>query len=81
MYTIIQGSLQNGWRAAPSVTDPGKGQDLDLIQDILAQTSQLDAVAGVALHRPGAGSRVRVLLLVHHLRHSGHARLHSFRLL
>lgn len=77
MFTVVQGSLQNGWRAAPSVTDPCKGQDLDLIQHVLAQTSQLDAVAGVALHRPGAGGLVRVLLLVHDLRHSGHAWLHS----
>lgn len=50
MFTIIQGSLQDGRRAAPSVTNPCKGQDLDLIQDVLAQPSQLDAVAGVALH-------------------------------
>lgn len=72
MFTIVQGSLQNGRRAAPSITDPGKGQDLDLIQDVLAQTSQLDAVAGVALDRPEAGCRVGVLLLVHHLKHAGY---------
>lgn len=77
MFTVVQGSLQNGGRAAPAVTDPSEGQDLDLVQDVLAQSRQLDAVAGVPFHRPGAGSRVRVLLLVHHLRHSGHARLRS----
>ena len=76
-FTVVQGPLQNGRRAAASVTDPCEGQDLDLIQDVLVQTGQLDAVAGVALHRPGAGGRVRVLLLVHDLRHRGHTRLHS----
>lgn len=76
MFTIVQGSLQNGRRAAPPISDPCKGQDLDLIKNILAQTGQLDAVAGVALDRPEAGSRVGVLLLVHDLKYSGHPRLH-----
>lgn len=75
IFTIVQGSLQDGRGAAPSIADPCKGQDLDLVEDILAQTRQLDAVAGVALNRPEAGSCVRVLLLVQHLKHSGYPRL------
>lgn len=68
VFTIIQGPLQNGRRAAPSVSYAREGQDLDLIQDVLAQTAQLDAVAGVALHCPEVGSRVRILLLKHDLK-------------
>lgn len=75
MFTIVQGSLQNGRRAAPPIADPCEGQDLDLVQDVLAQTGQLDAVAGVALHRPEAGRRVGVLLLVHDLKYAGYPRL------
>lgn len=71
MFTIIQGPLQDGWRAAPSISDTGKRQDLDLIQDVLAQTTKLDTVAGVAFHRPEVGSFVRVLFLIHHLRDVG----------
>lgn len=68
VFTIIQGPLQNGGRAAPPVSDAREGQDLDLVQDVLAQTAQLDAVAGVALHRPEVRRCVRVLLLIHDLK-------------
>lgn len=66
-FTVVQGSLQDGRRAAPPVSDASEGQNLDLVEDVLAQTGELDAVAGVALHRPEVGSGVRVLLLVDHL--------------
>lgn len=58
MFTIVQGSLQNGWKAAPSVSDSSESQDLNLIQDIFAQTSQLDTVASIALNWPETRSCV-----------------------
>lgn len=69
-FTIIQGSLQDGRRAAPPVSDSCERQHLDLVEDVLAQASQLDAVAGVALHRPEVRSSVRVFFLIHHLENS-----------
>lgn len=69
-FTVVQGSLQDGRRAAPPISDPSEGQDLDLVEDVLAQTGQLDAVTGVALHRPEVRSGVRVFFLVHHLEDS-----------
>ena len=65
--TVVQGALQDERGAGAAVPDPREGQHLDLVEDVLAQRAQLDAVAGVALHRPGPGRSVRVLLLVDHL--------------
>lgn len=65
--TIIQGPFQDGRRAAPPVADAGEGEHPDLVEDVLAQTRQEDAVAAVAVHRPEARSCVRVLLLVNDL--------------
>lgn len=69
MFTIVQGSLQNGRQAAPSVSDSSESQDLNLIQDIFAQTCQLDTVASIALNWQETRSCVRVLLLIHNLKH------------
>lgn len=70
IFTVVQGSFQDGRRAAPPVSDSSEGQNLDLVEDVFAQTGQLDAVAGVALHRPEVWSGVRVFFLVDHLEDS-----------
>lgn len=58
MFTIIQGSFQNWRRASSSVSYASESQNLDLIEDVLPQTGQLDTVAGVTLYCPEAGSAV-----------------------
>ena len=70
-FTVVQRPLQDGRRAAASVPDASEREHLDLVQDVLAQTAQLDAVAGVAVHCPEVGRFVRVLLFVHNLRDAG----------
>lgn len=58
MLTIIQGPLQNGRQAAPSISYTCESQDLDFIEDILSQTAQLHTVSSVAVHHPEVGSCV-----------------------
>ena len=72
LRTVVQGALQDGRGAGTAVPDPREGQHLDLVEDVLAQRAELDAVAGVALHRPRLGGSVRVLLLVDHLEGTSH---------
>lgn len=65
--TIIQSPLQDGWRTGPSISNSCKSQNLDFIEHVFAQTSQLNTVCGIALHCPEVDCTVRVLLFVHHL--------------
>lgn len=65
--TIIQSPLQDVWRAGPSIPNPCESQNLDLVEDVFPQTSQLDTMGGIPLHCPEVDCTVRVLLFVHHL--------------
>lgn len=72
--TIVQSPLQYGRGTGPSISDARESQHLDLVEHILSQTGELDAVGGVAVHRPEVNRTVGVLLFVHHLIRSGHRR-------
>lgn len=53
--------------AGAAVTNACEGQNLDLVQHILAQAGELGTARRVAFHQPEPGLGVRVLLLVPHL--------------
>lgn len=72
--TIIQGPFKNRWRARPSISNPCECQNLDLIEHIFPQTSQLDTVSGISLYCPEVDWTVRVFFFIHHLTQWGDRR-------
>lgn len=65
--TIIQSPFKDGWRGGPSIPNPCESQNLNLIEHIFPQTSQLDTVCGIPLHCPEVDRTVWVLFLICHL--------------
>lgn len=53
--------------AGAAVADARKGQNLHLVEHILAQACELGTAGRVAFYQPEPGLGVRVLLLVPHL--------------
>lgn len=54
--------------AGAAVANACEGQNLDLVEHILAQACELGTAGRVAFYQPEPGLGVRVLLLVSHLR-------------
>lgn len=72
--TIIQGPFKNRWSARPSISNPCECQNLDLIEHIFPQTSQLDTVSGIPLYCPEVDWTVRVFFFINHLTRWGDRR-------
>lgn len=68
ILTVIKRSLKDGRSTWHAVAYACEGQNLDLIEDVLSQTSELNAVCGISLHRPEPQSSICILFLVDHLK-------------